>query len=128
MGISMAVSMIYVVCLAQVRCREVKLEPVDRQTADLLERSGLLEEMGGARHDHDRARAAKLPLGLTVELEHLPIGPADDQQRRRSHRTQVQREIGTPTARDDGAHMAAQLTGRRQRGGRSRAGAEEAER
>src|ERR1019366_6152301 len=104
------------------------VKPVDRQSTHLLERAGLFEEMGSAGYDRELALAAKLSLGLAVELEHLMVGPADDQQRRRSHRAQVPGEVGTSTARDDGTHLAARLGSRRQCGRRPGAGAEGAER
>ena len=78
------------------------MKPVDRQSTHLLERAGLFEEMGSAGYDRELALAAKLSLGLAVELEHLTVGPADDQQRRRSHRAQVPGGAGSSGVRARG--------------------------
>lgn len=62
--------------------REAAVEPGDRQGADPLERARLLEQVARARHDGELAVTAQLALRETVELEHLQIGAADDQERR----------------------------------------------
>jgi hypothetical protein len=66
---------------------------------------------------------------LAVELEHLGVEPADDQQRRGAHLTESGGgEVGTPAARDDRRYLMAEVGGGDQRGGGTGAGAEVTER
>ena len=96
--------------------RSLGEEPVDGEPGDGLERAGLLEQVRGALHDLDPVGADQ-PLGRAqVELQHLRIARADDQQRRRPHERQpVARQIGTPAPRDDGPHVVAERGRRPQR-------------
>ena len=74
-------------------------EPVDGQARDLLERTGLLEQVRGPGDDREVIWAAQLALGVAVELEHLPVATADDQQGRRGHLAESRRgEVGPPSA------------------------------
>jgi hypothetical protein len=69
----MSVSVIDAGLLGRAYRRELMVKPLDRQTTHLLERAGLFEEVGRAGYDRELAWAAKLSLGLAVELERLPV-------------------------------------------------------
>jgi len=70
-----------------------------------------------------------MSLRLAVELEHLGVEAADDQQRRSAHPTKSGGgKIGPATARDDGRYLHSEIGGGDQGCGGSRARAEIAER
>jgi len=52
---------------------------------DIIERAGLLEEVGRARHDHEVAFDLQSLLRLTVERNDWVIVAANDQKCRRVH-------------------------------------------
>ena len=108
---------------------EVALEPLAGEPRDLLERSGLLEQVGGAGHDRELRRCSQQAPRFAVELEHDLVMAADDQQHRCAHLWQPRgREVWPSAARDDRADLLAQLRGRPQRRAGAGAGAEVADR
>ena len=77
-------------------------EPATGKARHLLQRSWLLEEMGGAGHHCQSALAAHLRLRLTVEFEHNFVMAAYDEQRWRSHLMELRtRKIRTSSPGDD---------------------------
>jgi hypothetical protein len=108
--------------------REVALEPLACQPRHLVERTGLLEEVRRSGDDHQLLLAAELLERRPVQLDHLKVVAADDQQRRRPDERQGRPgEIGAPTARDDRADRLGAPRRRDQRGGGAGAGAEVAD-
>src|SRR5207248_7599439 len=77
--------------------RQVAAEPVHRELGHLLECARLLEKMRRARDRGELARAAHLRVGLAVELEHVLVALADDEQRGRGDSRQCRpRKVRTP--------------------------------
>src|SRR5208283_5672994 len=105
---------------------DVTDEPVAGDFSDALQRSRLLEEMGGAGDDVEARLAAKPTQRPSVELEHFMIEAADDQQRGRfDMRQALGGEVGASAARHDGGDRRRLLRRGDQGRGGSRAGAEE---
>src|SRR5262245_57093516 len=69
--------------LGRVVIDHVLQEPISRQLRNALERAGLLEQMRRARHDLDALVARERVERLQVQLEHLLVVLADDQERGR---------------------------------------------
>ena len=108
---------------------EVSLEPRSGQPRDLLERTGLLEQMRRAGYDRQLGGHVQPALGLAVELEHELVPAADDQQHRCAHLCQrVGGQVWTAATRDDRTDLLPELGRGRQRRGRARARPEEADR
>src|SRR5690348_7834569 len=76
-------------------------EPPRGRRRHLFQRAGLLEEVRRPRYEAKLRPAAQvLPRGL-VDLEHLGVTLADDEQRRRRHLRQCgTREVRTAAPRD----------------------------
>src|SRR5262245_29584190 len=84
---------------------EVRRKPRRRETGDLLERAGLLEQVRRAGNDLEALRRGELCERSAVEGEHLVIGAPDDEQRRRANALDGRREVGPTPAGDDRAHI-----------------------
>jgi hypothetical protein len=67
------------------RCRQVLREPLAGILCDLIERAGLLEEVGGAGDDDELVLDAQQGCGLAVHLDDGHIPPAHDEQGRGLH-------------------------------------------
>ena len=94
----------------------------------MLQRTGLRKEMSGARHDFHALDALQLGERVHVELQHLRILGADDQQRRRAHGGERRlREIRSSAARYDRTNDLRTLCRGDERRRRSSARAEEAD-
>ena len=104
-------------------------QPGPRQAYHLIEGTRFLEKMGRAGHDHQILLARRQPLERSaVELEHVAVPAADDEQSRRAYTgKRVRREIRPSAARHDRRDR--RIVGRRdERGGGAGAGTEVAER
>lgn len=100
-------------------------EPLACQARYLLEGSGLFEEMRGAGNLRKLALATEPLLCLSVQVEYRLVATTHDEQRRCPHMFQHrQGQVGTSSARDDGANIRVCFSGRPQGRGRSGARAE----
>jgi hypothetical protein len=91
----------------------------------LVQRPGLLEQVGGSRHDLQGVLAAQLGLRLPVQLQHQLVMATDDQQGRRPHLGQPGAgQVRSAAARHHRRDLGAKIGRRRQRRGRPGAGAE----
>lgn len=108
--------------------REMKSKPVGGEIGDLVQRPVLAEQMPCPRHDLEVHHSGlHLRQCLAIQLEHVGIGSADDEECWGSHhREGASGEVRPTAARDDGANSAFALR-RSDEGGRgARAGSEEA--
>src|SRR2546428_6483235 len=104
---------------------EVALEPGDRELAHVRERAGLFEQVPRAGDDDQLVMCAQELRRVPVELEHLRVALADDQQRRREHANQLLTgQVWAPAARDDRCDLLAHRR-RREQGGRGACGGTE---
>ena len=62
-------------------------QPPGGEVGDPLQRTRLLEEVGGAGDDRDLVLAAQQARRALVQLQYLPVGASDDQQGRRDDRS-----------------------------------------
>ncbi len=78
-------------------------EPVRGQACDLLQRSGFLEQVGGARNmNHDALAKLASPEKELVIGDHGNIFAADDEKRGRANRAEgIRDEIGTAATGND---------------------------
>jgi len=84
---------------------EVTLEPLTRKPRNLVKRSGLFEQVASSRDDHELLFAAELWKDHPVQLDHLDIVAADDQQRGRSNAGQGwSSQIRPAASGDDGTY------------------------
>src|SRR4030065_1987965 len=66
-------------------CRQMLREPRRRLARHLLQRAGLLQQVGGAGNDHQLFFAMQLVVGLLVEIDHdVVVAPAQQQGRGRA--------------------------------------------
>lgn len=104
-------------------------EPIAGDPSDLLQRSRLLEQVGGAGDDIETRFAAKPPQRPSIEFEHFVIIAADDQKRRRLDvRQRLGGEIGASATRHDCGDSRGLMRGGDQGRRCSRARAEEPDR
>jgi hypothetical protein len=83
---------------------EMTPAPVGSQPGDLLKRAALIEQVCRSRHDFEFHRGTHPPHRVSVHLIHRFVIPTDNQQRRRLDVRECPiRQIGPPTARDDGS-------------------------
>jgi hypothetical protein len=81
------------------RLAQVLDEPLAGQGRHALECARLLEQVPGARHDHEPGLTAQQALGEAVELDHVGVLLPHDQQRRRGDaRECVAREVRSAAA------------------------------
>src|SRR5258706_5398645 len=107
-------------------CRsEEREEPCDRELGGHRWRARLLEVVRGARDHGELARAAHARISLAIDLEHVRIALAHDEQRGRGYELEIRtREIGASATRHHRAHALVLLRGGDEGGRRTRAGAE----
>lgn len=97
-------------------------EPSASERGDPVKGAGLLEEVGRAGNHFKTVNAPQPVGGLTVELEHLPVRAADNQQRGRSNGPEPWAgEVRTTAAGDDRAYPRVRLGSGPESGSRSRA-------
>ena len=109
-------------------CR-MRREPVRRELRDALQRPGLGEEMSGTGDDDEPMWAPQERRRPPVELEHLGVRAADDQEGRGGHVVQpVVGEVRAAPAGDDSAHRAGEVRRSQQRRCGARRSAEVPER
>lgn len=108
--------------------RYVSREPLTGETADLLQSARFLEKVSRSRNDVNTAFNGHSSTRLSVQNENHRILAADDHQGRGPDSCQrPPREVGTAAAEDDGVYGRG-VASRRQRGGSTGAGSEEADR
>src|SRR5258708_21992600 len=92
-------------------------EPACCVALDLSERARLLEQMAGAVDDDEFPRSPEPLVSHAVELDHMMIEAADDQQCRRDDLRQgIPRQIPASAARHDRLDRRARPPGGAQRG------------
>lgn len=82
-----------------IRALQVCHEPVPRELSDLIQRSGLLEEMRRVRHHHQLLFAAQPHQRLAIQLQHHFVSAAHESPRVRRD-IQVYYPIGARKALD----------------------------
>jgi hypothetical protein len=95
----------------------VTLEPLTRKPRNLVKRSGLFEQVASSRDDHELLFAAELWKDHPVQLDHLDIVAADDQQRGRSNAGQGWSSQIRPAASGDDGTYHVRAPGRGHEGG-----------
>ena len=103
------------------------LEPIRRAADDRVHGAKFRKKVGSAGDDLKFFRTPQPREGLLVELEHAGIGPAYDEERRRTHAIKrLPREVGAPTPRYDCRDTCRLSSANHERRGRSGACAKEA--
>lgn len=91
-------------------------KPVRREGRHPVQCSGLLEQMGGARDNHQLFRASQFVERMIVEVHHEVVAPADNEQRWCLDPRQRlgPGEIGPASSRNDCIHRLTQFRRRNQ--------------
>ncbi len=110
------------------RLDQILNEPLLGLTGDFLERAGLGKEVRRTGNDRQSAQAFHAFVRLAIELEHLPVAAADDEQGGCRHeRQRPLSEIRAPPARHNGTDRLGCLRRRQKCGTGSGARAEVSE-